>query len=170
MSTFPYGFDAEKLRAARTAAGASVARIAREVGVTERAVSLYLAGSRVPRPELLPRLARAVGEAVEFVGPGPKQTGVGVGADGVGTAGSAVVLAGRVRSGVRFAQGVVALERADQQGVGVVEQDDAVAGEVVAGLVDEGARDDAAFEAGYVGGRGEGALGGGAGDALAGGK
>ncbi|MFF9646637.1 helix-turn-helix domain-containing protein [Kitasatospora aureofaciens] len=61
MSTFPYGFDAGKLRAARTAAGASVARIAREVGVSERAVSLYLAGSRVPRPELLPRLARAVG-------------------------------------------------------------------------------------------------------------
>ncbi|MFJ6775029.1 helix-turn-helix domain-containing protein [Kitasatospora sp. NPDC091257] len=63
MSTFPYGFDAAKLRVARTAAGASVARIAREAGVTERAVSLYLAGTRVPRPELLPRLARAVGVA-----------------------------------------------------------------------------------------------------------
>ncbi|MDH6711373.1 transcriptional regulator with XRE-family HTH domain [Kitasatospora sp. MAA19] len=63
MSTFPYGFDAAKLRAARTAAGASVARIAREVGVTKRAVSLYLAGSRVPRPELLPGLAKAVGVA-----------------------------------------------------------------------------------------------------------
>ncbi|WP_425556195.1 helix-turn-helix domain-containing protein [Kitasatospora nipponensis] len=63
MSTTPYGFDATKLRAARTAAGASVARIAREVGVTERAVSLYLAGTRVPKPGLLPRLAAAVGAA-----------------------------------------------------------------------------------------------------------
>ncbi|MGW3077892.1 helix-turn-helix domain-containing protein [Kitasatospora sp. NPDC001132] len=63
MSTTAYGFDAAKLRAARTAVGASVARIAREVGVTERAVSLYLAGTRVPRPELLVRLAKAVGVA-----------------------------------------------------------------------------------------------------------
>ncbi len=37
MSTTPYGFDAAKLRAACTAAGASVARIARAVGITERA-------------------------------------------------------------------------------------------------------------------------------------
>ncbi|MEU6332765.1 helix-turn-helix domain-containing protein [Streptomyces sp. NPDC047049] len=57
----PYGFDAAKLRAARSAAGASVARIAAAAGVTERAVSLYLAGGRVPRPEILPRLAAAVG-------------------------------------------------------------------------------------------------------------
>lgn len=57
----PYGFDAAKLRAARTVAGASVARIARAAGVTQRAVSLYLAGSRVPRPEVLPPLAAAVG-------------------------------------------------------------------------------------------------------------
>ncbi|MEV7930502.1 helix-turn-helix transcriptional regulator [Kitasatospora sp. NPDC088779] len=61
MSTFPCGFDAAKLRAARTAAGASVTHIAREVGVSERAVSLYLAATRVPRPEILPRLAKAVG-------------------------------------------------------------------------------------------------------------
>ncbi|GHF86694.1 hypothetical protein GCM10018790_75190 [Kitasatospora xanthocidica] len=38
MSATPYGFDAAKLRAAPTAAGASVAHIAREVRVTERAV------------------------------------------------------------------------------------------------------------------------------------
>ncbi|MFJ5951431.1 helix-turn-helix domain-containing protein [Streptomyces noursei] len=63
MSATPYGFDAAKLRAARTAAGASVARIAREVGVTERAVSLYLAGTRIPLPQLLPRLAAALGVA-----------------------------------------------------------------------------------------------------------
>ncbi|MEU3077167.1 oxygenase MpaB family protein [Streptomyces laurentii] len=56
-----YGFDAAKLRAARTAAGASVAHMAREVRVAERAVSLYLAGTRVPKPEVLPRLAKAVG-------------------------------------------------------------------------------------------------------------
>ncbi|MFF8790869.1 helix-turn-helix domain-containing protein [Streptomyces sp. NPDC015125] len=61
MSETPYGFDAAKLRAARSAAGASVPRIARQARVSERAVSLYLAGSRVPRPEVLPRLAAAVG-------------------------------------------------------------------------------------------------------------
>ncbi|MGY0466952.1 helix-turn-helix domain-containing protein (plasmid) [Kitasatospora sp. cg17-2] len=61
MSDTEYGFDAARLRAARTAAGASVARIARESGVSGRAVSLYLAGSRVPRPEVLVRLADAVG-------------------------------------------------------------------------------------------------------------
>ncbi|MFJ8478425.1 hypothetical protein [Kitasatospora sp. NPDC094011] len=32
MSETPYGFEAAKLRAARTAAGASVARIARAAG------------------------------------------------------------------------------------------------------------------------------------------
>ncbi|WP_327075504.1 helix-turn-helix transcriptional regulator (plasmid) [Kitasatospora purpeofusca] len=61
MSETPYGFDAARLRAARTSAGTSVARIAGAAGVSERAVSLYLAGARVPRPEVLPRLARAVG-------------------------------------------------------------------------------------------------------------
>ncbi|MFE0382183.1 helix-turn-helix domain-containing protein [Streptomyces inhibens] len=61
MSGTPYGFDAARLRAARSAAGASVPRIARQARVSERAVSLYLAGSRVPRPEVLPRLAAAVG-------------------------------------------------------------------------------------------------------------
>ncbi|WP_336054763.1 helix-turn-helix domain-containing protein [Streptomyces sp. CA2R101] len=61
MSETPYGFDAAKLRAARSAAGVSVPRIARQARVSERAVSLYLAGSRVPRPEVLPRLAAAVG-------------------------------------------------------------------------------------------------------------
>ncbi|GAA2686844.1 helix-turn-helix transcriptional regulator [Streptomyces lunalinharesii] len=61
MSNAPYGFDAAKARAARTAAGASISRIAREVGVSERAVHLYLAGARVPRPEVLPRLAAALG-------------------------------------------------------------------------------------------------------------
>lgn len=44
--TAPYGFDAAKLRGARTAAG-----------VTDRAMSLYLAGTRIPRSEALPRLA-----------------------------------------------------------------------------------------------------------------
>ncbi|MFD9688422.1 helix-turn-helix domain-containing protein [Kitasatospora sp. NPDC059088] len=63
MSFTPYGFDAVKLRAARAAAGASVAWIARAVGVTERAVSLFLAGTRVPKPEVLALLAAAVGVA-----------------------------------------------------------------------------------------------------------
>ncbi|MER5370858.1 helix-turn-helix transcriptional regulator [Streptomyces sp. NPDC002722] len=58
-----YGFDAVKFRAARTAAGASVAGIARAVGVSERAVSFYLAGARTPRPGILPGLAAAVGTA-----------------------------------------------------------------------------------------------------------
>ncbi|MFC8454407.1 helix-turn-helix domain-containing protein [Kitasatospora sp. NPDC057223] len=48
MSETPYGFDAAKLRAARSAAGTSVARISRAAGVSERAVSLYLAGTRTP--------------------------------------------------------------------------------------------------------------------------
>ncbi|MFJ2193107.1 helix-turn-helix domain-containing protein [Kitasatospora sp. NPDC087861] len=61
MSQAEYGFDAAKFRAARAAAGASVAQIARAAGVTERAVGLYLAGTRVPRPEVLPRLAAVVG-------------------------------------------------------------------------------------------------------------
>ncbi|MFD4144722.1 helix-turn-helix domain-containing protein [Streptomyces sp. NPDC058572] len=60
-----YGFDTAKLRAARTTAGVSAVRIARAAGVTTRAVRLYLAGSRVPRPEILPRLAEAVGVAPE---------------------------------------------------------------------------------------------------------
>jgi transcriptional regulator with XRE-family HTH domain len=60
-STTAYGFDAAKLRATRTAAGASVPHIARQVHVTERAVSLYLARTRVPKPEVLSRLAKAVG-------------------------------------------------------------------------------------------------------------
>ncbi|MFF3160046.1 helix-turn-helix domain-containing protein [Streptomyces sp. NPDC057910] len=63
MSETSYGFDAARLRAARTAAGTSVARIAQAANLSERAVSLYLAGSRVPRPHVLPRLAAAVGVA-----------------------------------------------------------------------------------------------------------
>ena len=46
MSQAEYGFDAARFRSARRKAGASVARIAHEAGVTERAVSLYLAGTR----------------------------------------------------------------------------------------------------------------------------
>ncbi|MFQ6146725.1 helix-turn-helix domain-containing protein [Streptomyces seoulensis] len=61
MSETPYGFDAAKFRVARSAAGASVARIAGATGVSERAVSLYLAGARTPRPRVLGRLAAAVG-------------------------------------------------------------------------------------------------------------
>ncbi|MFJ8159141.1 helix-turn-helix domain-containing protein [Streptomyces sp. NPDC094468] len=56
MSETPYWFDA-----ARAAAGASVAGIARAAGVSERAVSWYLAGTRTPRPAVLARLAAAVG-------------------------------------------------------------------------------------------------------------
>ncbi|MFD5085004.1 helix-turn-helix domain-containing protein [Kitasatospora sp. NPDC058406] len=63
MSGTEYGFDAARLRAARTAAGASAARIMRVTGVSERAVFLYLAGSRVPRPGHLVLLATAVGVA-----------------------------------------------------------------------------------------------------------
>ncbi len=60
MSAIAYGFDRAKFRAAQAAVGVSVTRIARAAGVSERAVSRYLAGSRVPRPEVLPRLAAAV--------------------------------------------------------------------------------------------------------------
>ncbi|MCJ0875267.1 helix-turn-helix domain-containing protein [Streptomyces sp. AP-93] len=61
MSETRYGFEAPRFRAARTAAGTSVARIARTARVSERAVSLYLAGSRTPRPGVLVLLAEAVG-------------------------------------------------------------------------------------------------------------
>ncbi|MFD7736279.1 helix-turn-helix domain-containing protein [Kitasatospora phosalacinea] len=61
MSETSYGFDAARLRAARSAAGTSVARIAKAAQVSERAVSFYLAGTRTPRPAILPRLATAVG-------------------------------------------------------------------------------------------------------------
>ncbi|MFD5423173.1 helix-turn-helix domain-containing protein [Streptomyces sp. NPDC127069] len=58
MSQTPYGFDAARFRAARAAAGATVPHIARTAQVTERAVSLYLAGTRTPRPAVLVLLAR----------------------------------------------------------------------------------------------------------------
>lgn len=60
MSETPYGFDPARFRAARTTARASVAWIARTAKVSERAVSLYLAGSRIPRPAVLVLLAKAV--------------------------------------------------------------------------------------------------------------
>ncbi|MER7820070.1 helix-turn-helix transcriptional regulator [Streptomyces sp. NPDC096153] len=60
MSEAAYGFDPAKLREARQGAGISVPAIARAVGVSERAVRLYLAGTRTPRPELLPPLAAAL--------------------------------------------------------------------------------------------------------------
>ncbi|MBX7555637.1 helix-turn-helix domain-containing protein [Streptomyces sp. NPDC004232] len=63
MSETEYGFDPVKFRAARGAAGASVAQISRAAGVTGRTVNLYLAGSRVPRPEVLVQVAAAVGVA-----------------------------------------------------------------------------------------------------------
>lgn len=106
-------------------------------------------------------MGQAVGELVEFVGAFAEQEGVAVGADGVRAAGAAVVLAGCGGAGVGFAHGHVVFEGADQQGFGVVVEDDAVAGEVGAGLVYEGARNDAALEAGGLGGGGEGAAGGG---------
>ncbi|GHB18736.1 hypothetical protein GCM10010392_54230 [Streptomyces clavifer] len=110
------------------------------------------------------------GELVEFIGALAQQAGVGVGADGVAAAGAAVVLAGCGCAGAWVAQGGVVLAGTDQQGVGVVVENDAVAGEVGAGFVDEDSRDDAAFEAGGLGGGGEGPAGGGAGDAFAGGE
>ncbi|MFF8868392.1 helix-turn-helix domain-containing protein [Streptomyces sp. NPDC015139] len=61
MSLVLYDFDTAKLQAARTCSGVSVAQIACAVGVTERAVNLWLAGTRMPVPEVLPRLAVAVG-------------------------------------------------------------------------------------------------------------
>ncbi|MFE1877419.1 hypothetical protein ACFW9N_42375 [Streptomyces sp. NPDC059496] len=55
-------------------------------------------------------------------------------------------------------------------GLRAVEQDDAVAGEVRAGLGCEGARDDAALETGSLDGGGDRAARGGSGDAFAGGE
>ncbi|BDT39481.1 helix-turn-helix transcriptional regulator [Streptomyces yaizuensis] len=61
MSEVPYGFDCQRLRAARESRRLSVAEIAAAAGLSDRAVSFYLAGTRHPRAEILPRLARAVG-------------------------------------------------------------------------------------------------------------
>lgn len=61
MSETGYGFDFLQLRAAREARGLTVAQIATAAGLSERAVSFYLAGARHPRATILPRLARAVG-------------------------------------------------------------------------------------------------------------
>ncbi|MFE7194458.1 helix-turn-helix domain-containing protein [Kitasatospora sp. NPDC057541] len=58
-----YDFDPAKLRTARTAARISVARIGHEVGVSAQTVTRYLAGTRAPELQLLPRLAEAVGVA-----------------------------------------------------------------------------------------------------------
>ncbi|WP_424217783.1 helix-turn-helix domain-containing protein (plasmid) [Streptomyces sp. BI20] len=61
MSIAFYGFAPARLHAARAAAGVSVAVLARAVGATDRAISYYLAGTRTPHPEVLLRLAGAVG-------------------------------------------------------------------------------------------------------------
>ncbi|MFJ8162458.1 helix-turn-helix domain-containing protein [Streptomyces sp. NPDC096136] len=61
MSQTPYGFGPARFRAARNAVGATVPHIARTAQVSERAVSLYLAGARIPRPGVLVLLAQAVG-------------------------------------------------------------------------------------------------------------
>ncbi|MFF8280028.1 helix-turn-helix domain-containing protein [Streptomyces lateritius] len=61
VSEAPYGFDCLRLQAARKEGGLTVAEIARAAGASDRAVSFYLSGQRHPRPEVLARLARAVG-------------------------------------------------------------------------------------------------------------
>jgi hypothetical protein len=105
----------------------------------------------------------------ELLGPGCAVAQVAcvlVGADGVAAPGAAVglVRGGRARAGV--AERGVALEDADQAAVGVVEQDEPVAGEVVGRLPGEVFRDEASLEAGCLGDGGERAAGG-PGDPLA---
>ncbi|MFJ3883340.1 helix-turn-helix domain-containing protein [Streptomyces sp. NPDC090077] len=74
MSQTPYGFDAALFRAARTAAGATVPHIARTARVSERAVSLYLAGTRTPRPGVMVLLAQAVGAEPADLCTAPRET------------------------------------------------------------------------------------------------
>jgi hypothetical protein len=76
------------------------------------------------------------------------------------------VLAGGRRAGAWLAERGVAFEEADQAGVGVVEQDEPVAGEVGGRLPGEVLRDQAPVEADRLGG-GDRAGGGGPGDPLA---
>lgn len=61
MSEVAYGYDCLRLRAARDEGKLTVAEIAAAARLSERAVSFYLAGTRRPRAEYLPRLSRAVG-------------------------------------------------------------------------------------------------------------
>ncbi|MEU1820286.1 helix-turn-helix domain-containing protein [Streptomyces roseifaciens] len=61
MSEAAYGYDCLRLRAVREGEGLTVAEIAAAASLSTRAVSFYLAGTRHPRAEVLPRLARAVG-------------------------------------------------------------------------------------------------------------
>jgi hypothetical protein len=89
------------------------------------------------------------------------------GADGIAAAGPAVVLARGCCVRTRLAQGGIAFEYADQAAVGVVEQDEPVAGEAGGRLPGEVLRDEASLEAGCLGDGGECAAGGRAGDALA---
>lgn len=63
MAEADYGYDCMRLRGARERAGLTVPEIAAAADLSERAVSLYLAGTRRPRAPALPRLARAVGLA-----------------------------------------------------------------------------------------------------------
>src|SRR5258707_611255 len=116
------------------------------------------------------RPRRVSGEHVPIVRPFANVPGVSVGADRVAAALLAGVLAGRVRVGVWVAERVAVLEDADEHRVGVVEQDETVAGEVLGGLLRVLGRNDAPFEAGCGGRSGESAAGGGAGDFLAGGE
>lgn len=61
MAEADYGYDCRRLRTARAEQGLTVAEIAAAAGLSERAVSFYLAGTRQPRAPVLPRLSRAVG-------------------------------------------------------------------------------------------------------------
>lgn len=76
MSEVPYGYDCLRLRAARETEGLTVAEIASAAGLSTRAVSFYLAGTRHPRADVLPRLSRAVGLADPLdlcdIGPGER--------------------------------------------------------------------------------------------------
>ncbi|MEU7261681.1 hypothetical protein AB0B21_38675 [Streptomyces rimosus] len=108
------------------------------------------------------------GQLVDFVGSLAQEASVGVGADGVATAGAAVVLPRGGRSGVGFAERVVAFDRADQERVGVVEECNAILGEELGCLLGERLGDDAALEVRCLRGSSEGPTGRGPGGLLSG--
>ena len=55
----------KRIRAAREAAGMTQAEVAKALGVSEASIRLYELGKRKPNPEVLERIAAAVGIDVQ---------------------------------------------------------------------------------------------------------
>jgi hypothetical protein len=101
------------------------------------------------------------GEVVDPAGLIQQFPRVAAKADGVPAAGAAVELVRGGCVGAWFAERVVTLEDADQGGVGIVEEDQAVVCQVVGGLVGELLGDGTALESRRLDRASEGSSGGG---------